>query len=263
MKEETSFLTYQNAHHDYAPKRELQKKSRILPLKQILLGSIFGLFTIFVMLLSFNTACTPITPCCNYGATDVQVDTIRILFLGASMVSHWEMEGSDALQKLQQQPNVECIIDGVPGCPVSELYEGLLSYGLQCDTPDIIVFHIGLNDIGRGMSPEAACALQSKTVERLHLLAPEATLIVMGMNHTRFEDPCNRLITENNALLKKNVEQRNNSRIIYMDLNHRLDDASGNILPEYLKDSVHFTPKGYEVWLEEMLRVLKGKSNET
>jgi lysophospholipase L1-like esterase len=127
--------------------------------------------------------------------------------------------------------------------------------------PKVIVIMAGTNNLGarsvpgneQAIAAEIADGIQA-IVQRSRKLAPRATVIVMGITPRNDNMAYMPVISQTNALLARQADGR---KVRFIDLNGKLADASGKLLPGMTgTDQLHLALPGYEVWADALKPVL-------
>ena len=127
--------------------------------------------------------------------------------------------------------------------------------------PKVIVIMAGTNNLGNrpipGNEPVVAAELAdgiNAIVQRARKQAPRATVIVMGITPRNDNMSYMPVISQTNALLKK---QADGKKVRFIDLNDKLADSSGKLLPGMTgSDQLHLALPGYAVWADALKPVL-------
>lgn len=130
--------------------------------------------------------------------------------------------------------------------------------------PKAIVLMAGTNNLG-GLQREGEDAKVREIVDGIAAIlnvmdekAPDAKIILMGITPRR--TPPNRpslmpVIQRINERLASLADERG---IRFINLNDKLTDAEGNVLPGATVDGLHLSKEGYEVWAQALKPVLTG-----
>jgi lysophospholipase L1-like esterase len=109
----------------------------------------------------------------------------------------------------------------------------------------------GINDITVGVAAETIQNNYQKILESMqdHQITPVVTLTLYQQN-----DPINnQKVTALNQFL---IQYCTLHQIQYIDINPHLSDSTG-LKPEFAIDKTHLNPKAYQIWSEEILKVLQ------
>lgn len=120
---------------------------------------------------------------------------------------------------------------------------------LANQNPKLIVVNIGTNQFSvspryNGDTPEVAVAGIAAVVEKLHIMCPDAKIVLMALfprkGKTAEIDGVNVLLREKAASLPI---------VALLDLTEQLGDENRQPIPEYFKlDGCHLARPGYEIW---------------
>ncbi len=129
--------------------------------------------------------------------------------------------------------------------------------------PRVIVLLAGTNNLKPGEVGEAAERRVREVVagirallESLQRQAPAATIVLMGLlprNDPPAGDTLNPTIVRINEALARLADGR---RVRYLNINSRLTDPEGRLLPGMTVDGLHLSVKGYQVWAEALKPIL-------
>ncbi|VTT99678.1 secreted protein : Putative secreted protein OS=Blastopirellula marina DSM 3645 GN=DSM3645_25497 PE=4 SV=1: Lipase_GDSL_2 [Gemmataceae bacterium] len=122
--------------------------------------------------------------------------------------------------------------------------------------PGTIVFYAGDNDIGGGRKPEQVAADFKAFVGAVRADNPSCKVLFIAVKPStarwkKFDEQ-----KEANALVKAYCEK--GTGLVYVDVVPLMLGADGAPAPElFLKDGLHMTPKGYELWTAAVGKALK------
>ena len=138
---------------------------------------------------------------------------------------------------------------GLPGqCTYHFL--GMLQSQVVDLNPEICFVMGGINDITVGVSSEKLQKNYQSILERL--VKQNITPVVTLTLYERKEAGSKREVEKLNDFL---VEYCTSHQIEYLDLNHYLSDSTG-LKQEYSVDRTHLNNKAYQVWAEEISKIL-------
>jgi len=116
-------------------------------------------------------------------------------------------------------------------------------------SPDYVLVMAGTNDILNGAPPEVAVREYRKLLQSFAGTAAQPIITLMphqaSSAYQETTEEFNRAIRD----LATGME------VEWLDLNPKIA-PSGQLLPQYSTDGVHFSDAAYRVWCEEILRVL-------
>ena len=122
--------------------------------------------------------------------------------------------------------------------------------------PGTIVFYAGDNDIGRGNKPEQVVDDFKAFVAVARKDNPSCRVLFIAVKPSiarwkKFEEQ-----KKANALVKAFCEKEKG--LVYVDVVPVMLGSDGTPIPElFVKDGLHMTPKGYEVWTAEVKKALR------
>jgi lysophospholipase L1-like esterase len=126
--------------------------------------------------------------------------------------------------------------------------------------PKVIVLMAGTNNIGNVSPTDDTDVRAAQTVrgvaavlKELRARAPKATIVLMGI--TPRSDNI-RVMPIIDAANRGIARLANGHRIRYLNINARLTDAHGLLLPGMTKDGLHLTAKGYQLWADALKPIL-------
>lgn len=122
--------------------------------------------------------------------------------------------------------------------------------------PGTVVFYAGDNDIGGGRKPEQLAADFKAFVEAVRADNPACKVLYVTVKPSIARWKKFDVQKEANALIKAYCEK--GTGLVYVDVVPLMLGADGTPVPEFfVKDGLHMTPKGYEVWTAAVNKALK------
>ncbi len=122
--------------------------------------------------------------------------------------------------------------------------------------PKVIVLLAGTNNIGRTVPPEGDRDLVADITKGIQAIlrimrakAPAATIILMGIFPRNDSLAVLPAIAKTNENLSKLSDGK---RIRYLNINDKLADSEGRLFQGMMKDKVHPTVKGYQIWADAL-----------
>ena len=122
--------------------------------------------------------------------------------------------------------------------------------------PGAVVFYAGDNDVGRGGKPEQVLADFKTFVQAVRKDNPSCRVLFVAIKPSlarwkKFDEQ-----QKANALVKAYCETEKG--LTFVDVVPVMLGADGTPIPDlFVKDGLHMTPKGYEVWNAEVRKALK------
>jgi lysophospholipase L1-like esterase len=164
-----------------------------------------------------------------------------ILFTGSSSIRFWktmaeDFEGRNVLNR------------GFGGSQFSDLLHFYDRVIIPYRPSKILVYE-GDNDIASGKTPERVLSDFKQLVQKLQKDLPDCEIAFISIKPSPSRWNVSGEMKEANALIKSYCQS---NQLTYIDVfNPMLRD--GRPIPEYyLSDSLHMTPAGYHVWVEEV-----------
>lgn len=180
-----------------------------------------------------------------------------VVFMGSSSIDYW----NSTLQKDFAPAGVETINLGVAG----KTYEHVLTHAPACAKKypaKQFVLYSGENDMGFSLfGGGSALENFSASVRAIRKQVPDAKIYVYTVKPSPFHFLRRGEFQRFNANLKKRVDEMNKSAgksyITVLDTWAEMDASSGVI-----KDSIHMTAKGYQIWIDKLMPHLKAFNAE-
>lgn len=193
---------------------------------------------------------------------------IDVLFLGDSITDYWRDDGATSAHR---------------GKPVWDKYYGSMkaaNFGISADRtqhvlwrlqngegqgfkPKVIILMIGTNNTGlekpplppvpRNTVPEAIAGVTA-VVQELRKDFPDAKILLLGIFPRGDKGDLERgqVAQINLAIMKLNDQKH----VFYLDIGDKFLQPDGSISPDVMKDKLHPTTKGYEIWAAAMQQPL-------
>ncbi|HNY27176.1 MAG TPA: amidohydrolase family protein [Candidatus Sumerlaeota bacterium] len=173
-----------------------------------------------------------------------------VLFVGSSSIEFWEDPQKDF-------PEIPVIKRGLGGTKVSDMIEYASRIVLPYH-PRALVFYGGDNDIPFGRSPEGVFEDFKAFAAIIHKTLPEAKIFYLAIKPSQSRwnlwDKARRV----NSLIARYAET--DSRVIFVDTATPVLGEDGTPRKElFLKDQLHLSPAGYQVWAQVVRQVLTEK----
>ncbi len=169
-----------------------------------------------------------------------------VFFAGSSSIVQWDVKKSF--------PDAGYINVGFGGSVIADsthfAHRILTPY-----KPATIVFYAGDNDIGRGNKPQQVADDFKAFVETVRKDNPSCRVLFIAVKPSiarwkKFEDQ-----KKANSLVKAFCEKEKG--LVYVDVVPVMLGTDGTPIPElFVKDGLHMTPKGYELWTAELKKAL-------
>ncbi len=128
-----------------------------------------------------------------------------------------------------------------------------LTEGRQLDGyfPKHIVLLIGINNLMQGDSPEDTATGIKAICDYLLKIRPEAKILLLGIFPTgpQPNTPIRNNVKKTNELIAKFADGK---KVFFADFGNAFLNPDGTATKEILRDWVHLSPRGYEIWHESM-----------
>jgi lysophospholipase L1-like esterase len=175
--------------------------------------------------------------------------TARLIFVGDSITQRWESEGSDVWQ--QYYAGRDALNLGLSGDKTQNVLWRLDNGNLDGLDPKLVVLMIGTNNVTAEATSVAqvadgVTAVVSKLRERL----PRARVLLLAILPSE-ENPGPKRgnILQVNQIIRRLADD---SRVFWLDFGYRYVAADGTIPHALMRDYLHLTAQGYQVWAEAM-----------
>ncbi|MEI6425301.1 MAG: GDSL-type esterase/lipase family protein [Lentisphaerota bacterium] len=131
---------------------------------------------------------------------------------------------------------------------------------LEGYTPKHIVLLIGINNLLQGDTPEDTVAGIKAVTDYLRNVLPDSKVLVLGIFpcHEKPSDPIREKIRTVNEKIKKLADFKN---VYFVDMGNVFLEKDGSITKDVMRDMLHLSPKGYEIWADAMAPLLKAFLN--
>lgn len=185
--------------------------------------------------------------------------TVDLVLVGDSIMHFWEWKHPASWAKLTKDRSVLNL--GFGGDRTEHVLWRLEHGSLDGFTAKNIVLMIGTNNnTSPGTDPANVAKGVEKLVSVIRAKQPTAQLILhpifpRGDSAASTKHASAKARNEKtNALLAEFVRQ--DGKIVWIDFNDRLVDATGWVPHELMADQIHPTDKGYDIWMEALLPAL-------
>jgi len=172
-----------------------------------------------------------------------------ILFTGSSSIRLWESLKTDF-------PDKVVLNRGFGGSKLPDVIHfadrAIIPY-----KPKQIIIYVGENDVASGTVTAQEVRDRFVTLfTKIRKSLPKTSIVFISMKPSPSRRKYLPITMEANKLIKDYLAKQ--SRAEYLDIYTPMLDANGQIRGELFRaDSLHMTPKGYEVWTKELKPLLK------
>ena len=180
-------------------------------------------------------------------ASEVSSEKLTV-FAGSSTFTNWK-------HIHESFPGKNVLNNGFGGSHFSDLIffveEAVIRYN-----PSTVIIYGGDNDIATGKSPEEVIADARKLITTIHAALPNAKLVLVAPKPSIARFSLKDKYIACNSQLKKLAKEYNYVR--YINMWNDMLGKDGKPKDEYyLKDQLHFTKKGYEVWAKKLRKYVR------
>lgn len=176
-----------------------------------------------------------------------QYDSVDVLFVGDSITAGWDW----AIWEKNFKP-LNAANFGIGGDNTGNVLWRLQHGAVGNLQPKLIVLLIGVNNVG-GLqeSPEQAADGVTRVVQQLQLAWPNSKILLNAVFpfDQDAKSPNRAKVKQLNKIIGK---LGNNKTIFFKDYGPLLLAKDGSIPADIMKDFLHPTPKGYEIWANAM-----------
>jgi lysophospholipase L1-like esterase len=168
----------------------------------------------------------------------------QLIFVGDSITDGWRGRPSFKSNYGKYDP-----IDlGLSGDRTEHVLYRLENGEIEGLHPKVAVVMIGTNNSGND-KPEWIAAGVAKIVEDLHTKLPDTKVLLLAIFPRGAKNsPARSVVNQTNVLLAK-LDAPNTK---YLDIGASFLDENGEISKEIMKDLLHPTDKGYDIWAKAM-----------
>jgi len=172
-----------------------------------------------------------------------------LLFIGDSITDYWPKRGEKSWAKFAEYKPLDL---GISGERTEDVLYRINHGELEGYKPKATVIMIGTNNIGhfRDEKPEWVAAGIEKIVKTVHEKLPDTKVLLLGIFPREDVTSTNRKkITQINRLIAKLDD---GTKTKFLDIGKVFMDEKGEIPLDVMKDKLHPTDKGYDLWYDAM-----------
>lgn len=176
-----------------------------------------------------------------------------LLFLGDSITEGWG--NNDTWQKNYTPRNA--VNFGIGGDTTQNVHWRITNGEVEGLAPKAIVLMIGTNNFGlHNDKPEDVVRGVEALVKALRMKLPAAKILLLGMfpRDAKPDTDFRKRIKSGNEQIAKLADEK---AVFYLDIGGKFLAEDGTLPKELMPDSLHLSPKGYEIWAEAMEPSLK------
>lgn len=180
-----------------------------------------------------------------------------IVFLGDSITERWETDGTNAWNHYYGDRKVLNL--GVGGDRTQHMLWRLEQGQLDGLEPKVLVFLLGTNNANDRPEDEIVASLKT-VLGKVRKRLPKTKILLMGIfpRGQTFNPIRGKVLQVNQAL----AQLEDGQHLFFMDIGARFVGGDGSISKTVMKDYVHLSARGYEIWaeaIEPKLRELLGE----
>lgn len=169
-----------------------------------------------------------------------------VFFVGSSSIAQWDVKKSF--------PDAGYVNVGFGGSVIEDSTH-FAPRIINPHKPGTIVFYAGDNDIGRGNKPEQVLADFKVFVAVVRKDNPDCRILFLAIKPSLARWKMFEAQKKANSLVKQFCESEKG--LTFIDVVTPMLRADGTPEPElFVKDGLHMTPKGYDIWNAEVKKVL-------
>lgn len=171
-----------------------------------------------------------------------------IVFVGSSSINFW--------RTAEYFPQFPVVNRGFGGSQASDathwVHEAVLKY-----EPSIVVYYEGDNDVNANKKAPQIFEDMREFAEAVHAESPGTHVVFLSVKPSLSRWRLWGEMQATNALLEDYAEAHYN--VHYVDVGSDMLGADGEPIPElFIRDGLHMTPAGYEIWTRILTPVLAG-----
>jgi len=175
---------------------------------------------------------------------------IDLLFMGDSITDFWRNADGDYAGKPvfdKYFGDKKAANFGIAGDTTQGVVYRLQNGEGQGFAPKAVMLMIGTNNTARNTAPEIAEGIGAVVLE-LRKDFPDAKILLLGVfPRGPANNPLRGVVKEiNQSIAKLNDDEH----VFYLDIGEKFLDSDGQIPTDVMKDGLHPSTKGYEIWAE-------------
>ena len=189
----------------------------------------------------------------------VKGKSVDVVLIGDSIMHFWEWKHPESWKKFTA--NRTALNLGYGGDRTQHVLWRIAHGELDGYEAKCVVLMIGTNNnSSKDTKPENVASAIELIVEKIREKQPNAKIVLhpifprgKSAESVRHVDARARN-DKTNALLKKFAEK--DGKVVWIDFNDKLVDATGWVPASIMRDEIHPTSEGYEIWMEALAPVL-------
>jgi lysophospholipase L1-like esterase len=172
---------------------------------------------------------------------------VDLLFVGDSITDGWHGGGKKVWNE-NWEP-LKAFNIGIGGDRTQHVIWRLQNGEVAGIKPKLAVLMIGTNNLGGNTNDEIVEGITA-CVKEIQKQLPSTKVLLLGIfpRGEKADNPARARIKAINEQIAKLDD--GGKTVKYLDIGDKFLDPSGNITREIMKDFLHPTPKGYEIWVD-------------
>jgi len=178
---------------------------------------------------------------------------IDVLLQGDSITDGWRSGGKAVYDK--NFGPLKAANFGIGGDTTQGVLYRMDNGEMEGYTPKLMMLMIGTNNTGRNTPEEIAEGIKL-IVTKFRDKFPQAKVLLLGVfpRSANKTDKARIATVDINKIISKYGDGKN---VVYLDIGDKFLDKDGVIPVEIMKDRLHPTPKGYEIWAEAVMPTIR------
>jgi lysophospholipase L1-like esterase len=185
---------------------------------------------------------------------ELQTQQPAVLFVGDSITGFWRRGANHkSWQDLIAPLNAYNL--GVAGDLTENVLWRLQNGELAHIHPKVIVLMIGTNNLWRDSAGDVAKGMDV-ILDTIHHATPDAKVLLLGILERTDREARPDFESKRTEINKSLHDRADGKRIFYLYFGDKFLDQDGKLAHGFLADGLHPTPRGYQVWAEQIRPVL-------
>jgi len=173
---------------------------------------------------------------------------IDLIFDGDSITDFWATTGVEVWKA--HYGSLNAFDFGIWGDQTKHLLWRLQNGQVEGLHPKLIVLLIGTNNLGlTPETPEQIAGGVKAVIAEYQKRCPEAVILLQGI-FPRGANPADPNRAKIKAINQTIASFADGKRVIYLDIGDKFLQPDGSLSSEVMKDFLHPTPKGYQIWAD-------------
>jgi lysophospholipase L1-like esterase len=179
---------------------------------------------------------------------------VDVVFFGDSITDGWRGGGGKAVWDKNFEP-LKAANFGIGGDRTQHVLWRIVNGEMDGIKPKVAVVMIGTNNSGSDPAAEIAEGV-TEIVKLIRSKSSETKVLLLAVfpRGQKIPNPGTDKLTEVNKVLAKLDDGKN---VRYLDIGPKFLDKEGQLPKDTMPDYLHLSGKGYEIWAEAMMPLLK------